>query len=303
MTTTKHAPHASPVSPAEPVEPGAIPRPVLVDAVARALVEDFGRGDLTSEACIAAAAQGRARIVAREPLVVAGLSVAREVFHQVDPEVRFEALARDGSSVAAGTVCAEVAGRTRSLLAGERVALTFLQHLSGVATATRRHVIALPPSSRTRVTDTRKTTPGLRAFERYAVRCGGGFNHREDLGAAVLIKDNHVAAAGGVSAAIARARARAPHTTRIECEVDDLAQLDEALDAGADVVLLDNFDDEQVRQAVARRAGRSTILEVSGRVSIDRLPLLGDAGVDAVSIGALTHSAPAADLGLDWEGV
>jgi len=303
MTTTKHAPHASPVSPAEPVEPGAIPRPVLVDAVARALVEDFGRGDLTSEACIAAAAQGRARIVAREPLVVAGLSVAREVFHQVDPEVRFEALARDGSSVAAGTVCAEVAGRTRSLLAGERVALNFLQHLSGVATATRRHVIALPPSSRTRVTDTRKTTPGLRAFERYAVRCGGGFNHREDLGAAVLIKDNHVAAAGGVSAAIARARARAPHTTRIECEVDDLAQLDEALDAGADVVLLDNFDDEQVRQAVARRAGRSTILEVSGRVSIDRLPLLGDAGVDAVSIGALTHSAPAADLGLDWEGV
>jgi len=200
--------------------PSGIPRPVLVEAVARSLAEDYGRGDLTSEVCIPAHARGKAFLVAREEVVLAGLGVAREVFAQVDPEVRFELAVQDGTLVTPGSVCAQVSGRTRSLLAGERVALNFLQRMTGVATLTRRYVDALPPGSTTRVVDTRKTTPGLRAFERYAVRCGGGFNHREDLGAAVLIKDNHVAAAGGVREAVRRARRMAPHTTRIECEVD-----------------------------------------------------------------------------------
>jgi nicotinate-nucleotide pyrophosphorylase (carboxylating) len=280
--------------------PSGIPRPVLVEAVARSLAEDYGRGDLTSEVCIPAHARGKAFLVAREEVVLAGLGVAREVFAQVDPEVRFELAVQDGTLVTPGSVCAQVSGRTRSLLAGERVALNFLQRMTGVATLTRRYVDALPPGSTTRVVDTRKTTPGLRAFERYAVRCGGGFNHREDLGAAVLIKDNHVAAAGGVREAVRRARRMAPHTTRIECEVDDLEQLDRALEAGADVVLLDNFDDDQVREAVRRRGARPVILEVSGGVALGRLPFLGASGVDVVSVGALTHSAPAADLGLDW---
>ena len=164
---------------------------------------------------------------------------------------------------------------------------------------TRRFVAALPPGSATRIADTRKTTPGLRALERYAVRCGGGHNHREDLGAAVLIKDNHIAAAGGCAEAIRRARAHAPHTSRIECEVDSPAQLEEALAAGADVIMLDNFDDDEIRQALSFVAGRA-IVEVSGRVALERVPTLGTMGVDVISVGALTHSSPACDIGLDW---
>ena len=164
---------------------------------------------------------------------------------------------------------------------------------------TRRFVDALPPGSKTRITDTRKTTPGLRAFERYAVRCGRGYNHREDLGAAVLIKDNHMAASGGVTQAIKRAKARAPHTCRIECEVDTPAQLEEALAAGADIVMLDNFDDNQVRTALGVVDGRA-IVEVSGGITFERVATLGSLGVDVISVGALTHSSPSCDLGLDW---
>lgn len=286
----------------QPPEPGAIPRPTLVDVVARALAEDLGRGDVTSEATIPAAAVGAATIRAREPLVLAGVEVAREVFAQVDPTVAFDARAADGAHLAAGAAVARVAGSTRSILAGERVALNFLQRACGVASATARHVAALPEGSGTRITDTRKTTPGLRAIERHAVRCGGGHNHREDLSSAVLIKDNHVAAAGGVAEAIRRARAHAPHTSRIECEVDTLAQLDEAVAAGAEVVLLDNFDDAAVAEAVRRVAGRPVWLEASGGVTLDRIAALASLGVHAISVGRLTHSAPAADLGLDWEG-
>jgi nicotinate-nucleotide pyrophosphorylase (carboxylating) len=190
-------------------------------------------------------------------------------------------------------------GPARALLQGERVALNFVQRLCGIATLTRAYVDALPPGGRTRITDTRKTTPGLRALERYAVRCGGGYNHREDLSSAVLIKDNHIAAAGGIGEAVARSRERAPHTSRVECEVETMHQLEQALAAGVDIIMLDNFDDAALAQAVAKVAGRA-MLEVSGGVTLERVPIIAKAGIDVISVGALTHSARAMDLGLDW---
>jgi nicotinate-nucleotide pyrophosphorylase (carboxylating) len=232
-------------------------------------------------------------------VVVCGLPVLDAVYGQVDPLVDVDPMAVDGDTVKAGTPIATLTGPAVSILLGERVALNFMQRLAGVATMTRRFVDALPDGSTTRITDTRKTTPGLRAFERYAVRCGGGFNHREDLGAAVLIKDNHIAAAGGCRQAIERARAYAPHTCRIECEVDTHAQLEEALAAGADIIMLDNFDDESVERALATVGSRS-IVEVSGAITLERVAILGALGVDVISVGALTHSAPSCDLGLDW---
>lgn len=276
------------------------PSPTIVsETVRRALSEDIDRGDITTEACVPATSSGEATLRAREAAVVCGLPILEEVYAQLDPLVDVDFLVQDGDETKAGAALAAVAGPAASILLGERVALNFMQRLTGVATMTRRFVDALPDGSPTRITDTRKTTPGLRAFERYAVRCGGGFNHREDLGAAVLIKDNHIAAAGGCREAIERAKARAPHTCRIECEVDTLTQLDEALAAGADIVMLDNFDDQQVRTAVQVVAGRA-IIEVSGGITLERITTLGALGVDVISIGALTHSSPASDLGLDW---
>jgi nicotinate-nucleotide pyrophosphorylase (carboxylating) len=278
----------------------ALPAPtVLMETVRRALAEDIDRGDVTTEACVAPTALGQAVIHARERVVVCGLPVLEEVYAQLDPLVDVERQVDDGDPVDAGAALATLSGPAASILLGERVALNFLQRLTGVSTMTRRFVDALPSGSATRITDTRKTTPGLRALERYAVRCGGGFNHRQDLGAAVLIKDNHIAAAGGVRQAIERARAHAPHTSRIECEVDTREQLEQALDAGADIVMLDNFDDDEVRDALELIDGR-VIVEVSGRVTLDRVESLGALGVDVISIGALTHSSPASDLGLDW---
>ncbi len=275
-------------------------RPVLERTVRMALLEDIGRGDLTTEACIPPTVLGTAVLHARQPLVFCGLPMIEEVYAQVDPRVRVEGHVIDGAEVKTGTPLATISGAAASILGGERVALNFAQRLSGVATLTGSFVRALPAASPTRITDTRKTTPGLRAFERYAVRCGGGHNHREDLGAAVLIKDNHIAAAGGCRAAIERAKAYAPHTCRIECEVDTRAQLEEALGAGADVIMLDNFDDAAVEDALAWVDGRA-IIEVSGGVGIDRIATLGAMGVDVISVGALTHSAPASDIGLDWK--
>ncbi len=272
---------------------------ILEETVRRALAEDIDRGDVTTEACVSPAAMGSATVVARERLVVCGLPVLEEVYAQVDALVDVEPLVMDGDTVDARTPIAAVSGPAVSILLGERVALNFMQRLTGVSTMTRRFVDALPAGSRTRITDTRKTTPGLRAFERYAVRCGGGFNHREDLGAAVLIKDNHIAAAGGCRQAIERAKAYAPHTARIECEVDTRAQLDEALDAGADIVMLDNFDDDEVRDALPVIGDRA-IVEVSGGITLERVATLGALGVDVISVGALTHSSPSCDLGLDW---
>jgi nicotinate-nucleotide pyrophosphorylase (carboxylating) len=225
--------------------------------------------------------------------------VVREVFDQVDPGVAITAHAQDGARLQPGDSALMLAGPAASILRGERVALNFAQRMAATATMTRALVDAVPAGASLRVTDTRKTTPGLRALERYAVRVGGGHNHREDLSAAVLIKDNHIAACGGVAEAIARARAHAPHTSRITCEVDDAQQLEQALGAGADIVMLDNFDDASLADAVARVAGRA-LVEVSGNVTLERIPIIAAAGVDVVSVGALTHSAGSVDLGLDW---
>lgn len=275
------------------------PPTILSETVRRALSEDIDRGDLTTEACVPTTTIGRAVMQAREPLVFCGMPVLEEVYAQVDLIVDVDPHVNDGERVEKGRSLATITGPAASILVGERVALNFVQRLCGVATMTRSFVDMVPDGSSTRITDTRKTTPGLRAFERYAVRCGGGHNHREDLGSAILIKDNHIAAAGGCAEAVERARAYAPHTCRIECEVDTWAELDEALTAGADVIMLDNFSDAQVREAVDRIAGRAMV-EVSGGITLSRVAALGRLGVDVISVGALTHSSPASDIGLDW---
>jgi nicotinate-nucleotide pyrophosphorylase (carboxylating) len=277
-----------------------IPRTLLDPILVRALEEDLGAGDMTTEACVAEGQHATAHGVARKEFVWCGAEVARRVFELVDPSVHFEAIAAEGAKVTRNTTLFSVEGSARAILMGERVALNLVQRMSGVATITRRYVDALPAASATRITDTRKTTPGLRLLERYAVRQGGGFNHRWDLGSAVLIKDNHIVAAGGVRAAIESARMRAPHTSRIECEVDSLDQLQEALAARADIVLLDNMDTSTVQEAVRLTRGRA-VLEASGGITFDRVAELAHAGVDAISVGALTHAAPAVDIGLDFE--
>ena len=277
-----------------------LPLVVLDRVVDVALEEDLASGDLTTEACVDPGMQAVARAVARAPVVVCGGAVFARVFSRVDPALQIEARLADGTLAGAGECLWTVRGRARSILMAERVALNLVQRMCGVATQTRAYVEAIPAGTRTRITDTRKTTPGLRALERYAVRVGGGHNHRDDLGAAVLIKDNHIAACGGVRATIERARAAAPHTAKIECEVDSLEQLDEALAAGADIVLLDNMPTVQVAEAVARARGRA-VLEASGGITLARVAELARAGVDAISVGALTHSVAAADVGLDFE--
>ncbi|MGD8858972.1 MAG: carboxylating nicotinate-nucleotide diphosphorylase [Myxococcales bacterium] len=277
----------------------AIPMATLKRVVAIALEEDLGRGDVTTEACVAPGVPGRAALNARQPLVFCGAPIVAEVFRQVDAAVQVNARVDEGARLSPGQTALELSGPAASLLQGERVALNFVQRTSAIATRTRAFVDAVPEGCGLRIADTRKTTPGLRALERYAVRAGGGHNHREDLSSAVLIKDNHIAACGGVGAAIEQARAHAPHSSRIECEVDDGEQLDQALEAGADIVLLDNFDDAALVDAVKRVAGRA-IVEVSGGVTLERIPAIARSGADVVSVGALTHSAGAVDLGLDW---
>ncbi len=279
-----------------------IPSHLLDDIVRRALAEDLSGGDLTAEAVIDENARAVADAVAKTPLVACGADVFARAFYAVDPGVRVEQLVRDGSAVDKGTVLWRVEGRTRSLLAAERTALNLAQRLSGTATLTRRFVEALPQGSNTRIVDTRKTTPGLRVLERYAVRAGGGRNHRDCLGSAILIKDNHIAAAGSIAEAIRRARDYAPHTSRVEIEVDSLEQLDEALRASADIVMLDNFDDHQVTVALERTRGKA-LVEVSGGITLERVAKLGALGVDVISVGALTHSAPASDISLDLRPV
>lgn len=276
-----------------------IPFAVLDAIVERALAEDLSAGDLTTEACIDATAQATANAVARGEIVTCGAPVVARVFAKIDPTLHFESVTPEGTKVARGTTLWTVKGRARSILMGERIALNFAQRMSGVATLTRAHVSLVPKGSTTRIIDTRKTTPGLRALERYAVRLGGGKNHRDNLGSAILIKDNHIAACGGVAKAIERAREYAPLTSRIECEVDTLEQLDEALAAKADIVLLDNMDTPTMAEAVRRAKGRA-ITEASGSITLQRIAELARVGVDAISIGALTHSAPAADIGLDF---
>ena len=262
-----------------------------------ALEEDLLLGDATSEATIDAAARGEGRLLAKEELVLAGGAVARRVFDRLGAECRLDAA--DGERIARGTTFGVARGPLRALLGAERTALNFLQRLSGVATATRRCVDALAAGGgRTRLLDTRKTTPGWRMLEKDAVRAGGGKNHRFALGDGILIKDNHVAACGGVGAAVRHARERAGAMLKIEVEVTDLAGLEEALAAGADLVLLDNMDDAAMAEAVRRTAGRVP-LEASGNMTLDRLPRVSATGVDYVSMGAITHSARAVDISFE----
>jgi len=272
---------------------------LLVEPVVRAaLLEDLGRaGDVTAAACLPAGQTLKAAFAARASGRVAGLDCARLAITLLDPGARFEIAAADGADVEAGAVLAKVEGDARAILSAERVALNLLGRLCGVATLTRAYVRAVEGTG-ARIVCTRKTTPGLRALEKYAVRCGGGINHRYGLDDAILIKDNHVAACGGVAPALARARAAAGHLMKIEIEVDTLAQLDEALPFAPDVIMLDNFSLADLRAAVARTAGAVT-LEASGGVSLATVRAIAETGVNAISVGALTHSAPALDIGLD----
>jgi len=272
---------------------------LLIDPVVRAaLAEDLGRaGDITALACIDADARLEATFGARKAGTIAGLACARLAILAMDPEAKFKARVNDGDTVKAGAVLAKVSANARALLSAERTALNLLGRLSGVATLTRSYVDAIAGTN-ARITDTRKTTPGLRALEKYAVRCGGALNHRFGLDDAILIKDNHVAACGGVGEAIRRARAFAGHLVKVECEVDSLKQLAEALDAGPDVVMLDNFSLKTLRVAVGMAAGR-VVLEASGGVTLDTVRDIAETGVDVISVGALTHSASVLDIGLD----
>jgi nicotinate-nucleotide pyrophosphorylase (carboxylating) len=285
--------------------PALAPLPdLLIDPVVRAtLIEDLGRaGDITAAACVPAGTRLNARFAARQPGRVAGLDCVRLAIAALDPTARFEVKIADGEDAAAGAVLAEVEADARALLSAERVALNLLGRLSGVATATAAYARAIEGTG-AHITCTRKTTPGLRALEKYAVRCGGGINHRYGLDDAILIKDNHIAACGGVSAALERARGAAGHLVKIEIEVDTLDQLDEALAAiargvGPDVIMLDNFSLDDLRVAVGR-AGGQVLLEASGGVTLNTVRAIAETGVDVISSGALTHSAPALDVGLD----
>ncbi|AKQ61770.1 carboxylating nicotinate-nucleotide diphosphorylase [Bordetella hinzii] len=275
-----------------------LPQVMLEPLVRAALLEDLGRaGDITSDAIVPAEARGQTRLVARQPGVLAGLELARLAFRLIDPEIRFQALLADGARLEPGSEIARIEGPARGMLTAERTALNFLGHLSGVATATASIADAIA-HTRCKVTCTRKTMPGLRAVQKYAVRVGGGSNHRHGLDDAVLIKDNHVAFAGGVAQALARARAAVGHMVKIELEVDTLEQLDEALAAGVDVVLLDNMDHDTLREAVRRVDGRA-VTEASGRITPETAPAIAATGVDLMAVGWLTHSARVLDIGLD----
>jgi len=276
----------------------SLPPLLFEDVVRRALAEDLGRaGDITTNATVPADRSGEAAIVARAPGCVAGLEVALSVFRVLDPGATAEVLRPDGSSVDAAEVLARVRAEARALLTGERTALNFLGHLSGIASATR-DVVSRLDGLPTRVACTRKTTPGLRALEKYAVLVGGGESHRYGLDDAVLIKDNHVAVAGGITPAVERARGSVSHMVKIELEVDTLAQLDEALELGVDVILLDNMDLETLREAVRRARGRA-LTEASGGIRPDDVRAVAETGVDLISLGWLTHSAPSLDVALD----
>ena len=272
---------------------------LLIEPVVRAaLAEDLGRaGDITSQACVAPEARLQVQFAARQAGVIAGLDCARLAMAAMDPALRFSAQRRDGDRLEAGEVLARVEGNARAILAAERTALNLLGRLSGVATLTCAYVDAVA-GTKARIVDTRKTTPGLRLLEKYAVRCGGGVNHRFGLDDAILIKDNHVAAAGGVGAALDRAKASAGHLVQIEVEVDSLEQLDEALAHQPDVIMLDNFSPDRLREAVRRTAGRVR-LEASGGVNLQTVRAIAETGVDVISVGALTHSAAVLDIGLD----
>lgn len=276
-----------------------LPSILIEDLVRAALKEDFGHGlDITSASVLPPSLNTRAVFRAREEGVLAGLILGLSAFSHVDPEFEFEILAQDGDVLDAGQDIAVVSGPAASLLMAERVALNFMTHLSGIATLTRRYVLAVQGTD-ARIADTRKTLAGLRAVQKYAVRAGGGFNHRHGLDDMILIKDNHIAAAGGISAVLDAAQANVGHAVKIEIEVDTLKQLEEVLShGGADIVMLDNFTPDDLRKGV-EMADKRLIVEASGGVSLETVRAIAETGVDYISVGALTHSAPAFDIGLD----
>ena len=282
-----------------PSLPPALPTLMVEPLVRAALLEDLGRaGDLTTDAIVPATARGEAALVARQAGIIAGLDLASLAFRLLDPAIEIRVARPDGTAVAPGDLVATIAGPARGMLTAERVALNFLGHLSGVASATATLVEAVH-GHKARICCTRKTLPGLRAVQKYAVRVGGGANHRFGLDDAVLIKDNHVAVCGGIRPAILRARAAIGHLVKLEVEIDTLVQLEEALSIGVDAVLLDNMGPDELTQAVGMIGGRA-IAEASGRITPATAPAIAASGVDLISAGWLTHSATALDIGLDW---
>lgn len=279
----------------------SLPKEQFREIVSRAVLEDAGNGDVTTGSVVAAGSRGVGRIVAKEPGVIAGIPVAQCVFEEVDPSLRFEALVWDGALVDVSTPLAVVRGSAASILTGERVALNFLQHLSGIATVTSSFVRAAG-DLRVRIVDTRKTLPGLRALEKYAVRVGGGYNHRFGLSDGVLIKDNHIQAIEAdrpVVEAVRRARQAVPHLLKVEVEARNMSEVKQALDGGADAILLDNMSLDEMREAVGFIGGRA-LIEASGGITLDMVRGVAEAGVDIISVGALTHSARALDISLDF---
>jgi len=271
--------------------------------VGEALAEDLAYGDVTTEALVLSELKGKAAILVKRDGVLAGIDVAKEVFRQVDPSLRFKALVKDGAKVPKGDVVATVEGKMASILKAERTALNFLQHLSGIATETARYVDAVS-GTKAVITDTRKTIPGLRLLEKYAVRTGGGHNHRLNLGDGVLIKDNNLAALRssgiGLGETVKKARQRAPRAMKVEVEVESVKQSQEALSAGADIIMLDNMNVKDMRRVVKLVQGRA-LLEASGGITLDNVRSVAEAGVDLISVGALTHSARALDISLEVE--
>lgn len=291
---------AHPALPAGPAKP-ELNMVQVRKRLAEWLEEDVGSGDVSAWSTIPEEATATGIIHMKEDGVLAGMPVAREVFRLADPDLAFTAKAEDGAFVTKGTVIAEVSGRARSILSAERLSLNLLQRMSGIATATRQFVEAVRDIPGVRIVDTRKTTPGHRLLEKYAVRVGGGHNHRFGLFDAVMIKDNHIQAAGGIRAAVARAKASVPHTMTIEVETETLEQVEEALDAGADIIMLDNMSVDEMKEAVRLIKSRSprTIVEASGGVRLETVRAIAGTGVDVISAGSLTHSVRATDISLD----
>ena len=272
---------------------------VLFNMAAAFLAEDIGRGDVTTQATVRPSLRGRGRFLAKQPLVVAGLEVAEAIFSNLEPGMELEAFVYDGERAEAGQEFARIEGLAQVLLMGERVALNLIQRMSGIATLTRTYVDAIE-GTRAQIVDTRKTAPGLRLLDKYAVLIGGGRNHRFGLDDGCLIKDNHIALAGGIREAITRAQQSVTHLLRVEVEVGSVDDLREAMDCGADAILLDNMPPERLAEAVAsvrsQTGGDAVLLEASGRITLENVRAYAETGVDLVSIGALTHSAPAADI-------
>lgn len=269
--------------------------------ISNALREDIGPGDLTTEALIQPDIEGKAELIAKEPLILAGIEVAREVFHQVNQDINFLGRHTDGEDLSSSTVIATISGPLRSLLTAERVALNLLQRLSGIATLTRQYVNGIE-GTKARIVDTRKTTPGLRALEKYAVRIGGGKNHRFGLFDGILIKDNHIAAVGSLTEAVKRAREKVPHTLKIEVETENLDQVREAISAGAEIIMLDNMDIETMKEAVKLINGKA-LIEASGGINLNNVRQVAETGVDLISVGAITHSARSMDISMEIANV